>query len=129
MVSPDDGFTKTEVDYEPVVDVLRFPIDADSTWSTESSINGTVNGVLSFYFLEDYTTVAAGTGTLKTPYGEFKVIRLRTDLTRTVGVFTTKIRTYTFVAECFGTVATIRSTDNETDVEFTSAAEIRRLAP
>jgi hypothetical protein len=33
------------------------------------------------------------------------------------------------VSECFGTVAAITSRYNETEVEFTHAAEARRLAP
>ena len=32
-------------------------------------------------------------------------------------------------AECFGTVATITSRDNEFDEEFDTAAEVRRLSP
>lgn len=128
VVSPEDGLFKTEIEYDPAVEVLKFPIDSSASWTTEASVSGLVSGVVSFYS-EDYTSVYAGEGTLKTPYGNFEVIRLRTDLTRLVGLLTTKVRTYTFVAECFGTVATIRSNDNETAVEFTTAAEIRRLAP
>lgn len=127
VVSPEDGLFKTEIAYEPAVNVLKFPIQEGASWTTETSINGTVNGVLSFYS-EDYTTVFAGSGKLKTPYATFDVIRLRTDLTRTAGLFVTKVRTYTFIAECFGTVATVVSNDNETEVEFQTAREIRRLA-
>ena len=37
--------------------------------------------------------------------------------------------TVAFVGECIGTVATIVSQDNESDVEFDTASEVRRLAP
>lgn len=127
VVSAEDGLFKSEIEYDPAVAVLKFPIQDGSTWTTEASVSGTLNGVFGIYS-EDYTTVYAGAGALKTPYGTFDVIRLRTDLTRTVGVLTTTIRTYTFVAECFGTVAAVTSQDNEEAVEFGSAAEIRRLA-
>jgi hypothetical protein len=43
------------------------------------------------------------------------------------GFSTTTQITYSFVSECFGTVATIRSEENESDAEFTEAAEVRRL--
>ena len=36
-------------------------------------------------------------------------------------------RQFLFVAECFGTIATLVSEDNETMTEFDRAAEIRRL--
>jgi hypothetical protein len=127
VVSPEDGLFKTEIVYDVPVDILKFPIQDGSTWTTDASVSGTVNGVLSFYD-ENYTTVFAGAGKLKTPYATFDVVRLRTDLTRTVGLLETKIRTYTFVAECFGTVATVVAQDNETEVEFQTAKEIRRLS-
>ena len=65
-----------------------------------------------------------------TPYGEFPVLRVATDLTRTSG-FTTLAtsRTYTWVAECFGPVATATSQDFESSAEFTNIREVRRLAP
>jgi hypothetical protein len=36
---------------------------------------------------------------------------------------------HAFVTECYGTVATVNSQDNETTVDFTDAAEVRRIAP
>ena len=43
------------------------------------------------------------------------------------GIYTTKY-TDTFVTECFGTVGTLVSNDNETSVEFSSAAELWRFS-
>lgn len=128
VVSPEEGFTKTELTYSPAVAALKFPLSESSNWTTNTSISGTVSGIASFYN-EKYTSVYAGSGKLITPYGTFDVIRVRTTLERTVGLLVTKIKTYSFVAECFGTVAVIRSKDNESAVEFTTAAELRRLAP
>lgn len=48
---------------------------------------------------------------------------------RTVGAVPTVTRTYAFVTECFGTVATVVSRPNELSDEFTATSEIRRLAP
>ena len=128
VVTPEDGFTRTELEYDPAVPVLKFPITSDSSWQTESSVSGVALGVPSFYD-ETYTYTAAGEGILKTPLGDFPVQRIRADLERKIGLLTTTTRTYLFVAECFGTVASIVSNDNENQVEFTQAKEIRRLAP
>jgi hypothetical protein len=41
----------------------------------------------------------------------------------------TSTRQYVFVTECFGSVATVVSQPNETEIEFEDAAEVRRLSP
>ena len=38
-------------------------------------------------------------------------------------------RTFNYVTDCFGSVGTITSVDNETATEFTSIKEAKRLAP
>lgn len=126
VVSPEDGLTATKLTYDPPVTILDFPIEQDKSWETETSISGTAQGVLAFYS-EDYSSQVDAHGTMATPYGSFPVLRVRTDLSRLVGLLGTDIRTYAFVSECFGTVATIVSEDNEEEVEFTTAAEVRRL--
>jgi len=128
VASPESGFTSTKLTYDPPVEVLKFPITSDSLWQTEAQVSGTALGIFSFYS-EKYTTRSAGSGLLKTPFADFPVTRLRVELERTVGLLTTTVRQYVFVTECFGTVATIRSADNEPDLEFDSPAEIRRIAP
>lgn len=128
VVSPTEGFTETNVAYDPPVTVLSFPLEADKTWSDEASVSGTVQGVFSFYS-EDYTSTVDAVGKLKTPFATFPVHRVRVELTRTVGFFTTKVITYAFVSECFGTVASVVSQDDEDELEFTSASEVRRLTP
>ena len=57
------------------------------------------------------------------------MLRVRVTLVRTVGVIPTTTRSFLFVSECFGTVASITSGDGESRAEFTRAAEVRRLAP
>lgn len=128
VVSPDDGLLRTELTYDPPVDVLRFPLMEGSAWATEATISGTASGAWSYYF-EDYASQVDAAGELVAPYGTLQVLRVRSVMTRTVGMLVTKVRTFMFVAECFGTVAVITSTDNESEVEFTRAAEVRRLAP
>ena len=81
-------------------------------------------------YTEKYESRVDQVGTMKTPYGEFPVLRVATDLTRTSG-FTTLLtkRTFSWVAECFGPVATAASQDFANGAEFTDNAEIRRIAP
>lgn len=81
-------------------------------------------------YSESYTFVADSSGVIATPYGEIDVIRVRSELTRTSGFATLDTRrTFAFVGECFGTVATVTSQSFESDSEFTDASEVRRLAP
>lgn len=127
VVSPEEGFDVTNLEYDPPVVVLDFPLEEGKSWSTDASVSGTAQGVLTIGS-EEYTSQVDASGELVTPYGTFPVLRVRTELDRQVNLwFTSEIRTYAFVSECFGSVATIRSKDNEDEVEFTEAAEVRRL--
>jgi hypothetical protein len=129
VVSPNGGTTKTELDYDPPAKILALPLTAGATWSSTSTVSGYAQGAIVAY-TEKYESRVDQVGTMKTPYGEFPVLRVATDLTRTSGLATllTK-RTFSWVAECFGPVATAASQDFATGTEFTDNAEIRRLAP
>jgi hypothetical protein len=129
VVSPEAGAFRTELAYDPPAKILALPFAAGATWSSTSTISGTAQGVITAY-TERYQSRADQVGTMKTPYGEFPVLRVATDLTRTAGLATllTK-RTFAWTAECFGSVATVSSQDFETSAEFTDPAEVRRLAP
>jgi hypothetical protein len=128
VASPAQGFTSTRLKYNPPVVTLKYPLTKGATWSTEAVVSGSAQGFPVAY-RETYSSQVDAEGRMKTPYAEFPVLRVRTDLTRVVGFSTTTVRTYIFAAECFGSVATITSQDNEDEVEFTSAKEVRRLAP
>lgn len=129
VVSPAGGSLRTELDYDPPAKILALPLSAGATWTSTSTVSGTAQGAIVAY-TEKYESRVDQVGTLKTPYGEFPVLRVATSLTRTSGLATilTK-RTFSWVAECFGPIATASSQDFETGVEFTDNAEIRRLAP
>jgi hypothetical protein len=129
VVSPEGGTYKTDLAYDPPARILAVPFSAGSTWTTTSNVTGYLNGVYGGY-TEQYASRVDQVGTMKTPYGEFPVLRVATDLTRTSGFATllTK-RTFAWVAECFGSVATVSSQDNESASEFSDDAEVRRLAP
>lgn len=129
VVSPDGGSFKTELEYDPMAAILAVPLAAGKTWSSTSTVSGYAQGALVAY-TEKYESRVDAIGTMVTPYGEFPVMRVATDMTRTSGITTLATsRTFTWVAECFGPVATVASQSFESSDEFTDVAEVRRLAP
>ncbi|MBW2702056.1 MAG: sodium:solute symporter family protein [Deltaproteobacteria bacterium] len=131
VVSPDEGLYRTELAYDPPVEVLRFPLQEGAAWFTESSVSGVALGVPSYYS-EDYDCQVDAAGVLSTPYADFDVLRVRTVLSRTLGMSVSEIRSFAFVTECFGTVATLAGPESylpDGEVEFSDLAELRRLAP
>jgi hypothetical protein len=128
VVSPDDGFYKTELTNDPPVAMLQFPLTVGKTWNSDTTVSGYAQGLLSTY-TEEYAASVDAAGELVTPLGTFEVQRVRIDLTRTVGFYVTTSRTYAFITECYGNIASIASTDGEKNIEFTHAAEVRRIAP
>jgi hypothetical protein len=129
VVSPDAGTFRTELSYDPPAKILALPFQAGSTWSSTSTVSGTAQGVISAYS-EHYTALVDQVGTMTTPYGDFPVLRVATDLERTAGLATlSTTRTFAWVAECFGSVANATSQDFESASEFNDPAEVRRLTP
>lgn len=129
VVSPTGGATKTELTYDPPAKILALPFMAGSTWMSSSTVSGYAQGVIVAY-TEKYASRADQVGTMTTPYGDFPVLRVATDLTRTSG-FTTLLskRSFAWVSECFGTIATVAGQDFDSSSEFSDDAEVRRLAP
>jgi hypothetical protein len=128
VVSPAAGLTQTKVTYATKVPLLKFPLKVGASWKTESNVSGTYLGVATFY-TEAYESVVDARGQMKTPFGMFRVLRVATKLTKKVGLTTTVIRSHAFVAECFGTVATVRSKDGADTVDFRGVAELSRIIP
>jgi hypothetical protein len=128
VASPMTGAMQTELHYAPPVVVLQFPIQMNGTWTTTSTVTGQAEGVAVLY-TETYQSAVDARGTLKTPYATFDVLRVDTLLTRVVGALVTTTRTFSFVTECFGSVASIASNTDELVQEFTTAAVVSRLAP
>jgi hypothetical protein len=139
VVSPADGATKTQLAYDPAPAFLRFPLKKGDAWSTTSTVTGTASGLAigpltGTQYTETYAITADAEGFVEVPYGKFRAVRLLTTLTRR-NQFGAAIptlpdrRTVAFVAECFGTIATLTSNDNEANALFTNAAEVQRLAP
>jgi hypothetical protein len=128
VVSPQAGLQRTELVYDPPVVVIELPLAPSTAWQTTSTVTGLAQGIGSFY-TEAYDSRVDAVGELQTPYGNFPVQRVRTQLTRTIGAAVVTTRTFLFVSECFGTVGSVTSNEYEPEPEFTQAAELRRLAP
>jgi hypothetical protein len=128
VVSPTGGSSRTELAYDPPVDVLTIPLSPSSSWTVDTTITGVAQGV-AVYYTEHYDARVDALGTMATPFGDFPVSRVAVDLMRTVGATFVTSRTFAFVAECYSTVATVVSQDYESGSEFTDASEVRRLAP
>lgn len=145
VVSPTSGSSETQVHYAPWVKVLQFPLEAGGSWATTTTVSGKYQGFIIGnawtglglpFQQETYTSSVDRAGDALTPFSNFHSLRVRTVMERETRVYTanlwTKIltlRSFNWNTECFGTVATLTSTDNESSTEFTDAAEVRRLSP
>ncbi len=130
VVSPEDGLLRTELIYDPPAVMLAWPLEEGGDWTSSSSVSGLINGVFApLDYTETYTGVVDATGELHTPFGDFPVLRVAVALERTVAMTPYTERQLLFVTECFGTVGSVRSEGYETEVEFSTAAEVRRLTP
>jgi hypothetical protein len=133
IVSPSNSqqSSTNELTYNPFVTTLAFPLKSGASWSTNAEVTGTADGVpvVPGTSYDDYQSSVDATGKLTVPYSTtaFPVQRVKTLLTRTIGATVTVYRSFAFVTECFGTIASVTSGPDESSDEFTNAAEIRRL--
>ncbi len=129
VVSPDPGSFRTELAYDPPATILELPVQTGATWTSTSTISGLAQGTATAY-TEVYDATVDVAGTMTTPYGDFPVVRVATDLDRTsFGAPLASTRSFSWMSECFGSVANVTSQDFETSQEFDDPAEVRRLIP
>lgn len=128
VVSPVGGTGRTELVYDPPVTVLSFPLIQGKSWESDANVTGVALGIPTVY-TESYENRIDASGTLRTSFGDYAVLRVGVVLTRTIGIVPTVVRTFAFVSECVGTVGSVRSNDNEDSPEFTQVSEVRRIDP
>lgn len=125
--SPAEG--QTLYAYAAPVALYKFPFGPGSTSTSVGQVmNGTLLG-LPYAATDTYVTTDDAIGTMILPDFTFtQVHRVRTNLTNApvVGA-TSTTRQVSFIFECFGEVARATSQTNEPNVDFTTAAEQRRL--
>lgn len=125
--NPPEG--KTLYVYDAPVDLFRFPLTPGLAYSSTGNVqNATLRG-LPYAGKDTYDIKVDAAGTLVLPEITFtQALRVRTTLTATPAAgqaVTTK--QVSFLFECFGEVARATSQTNETNDDFTTAAEVRRL--
>jgi hypothetical protein len=128
VASPTSGSSQTELKYATPIDAIAVPMQLGSTWTSNSVVTGTAEG-LTVDYTEEYVNKVDAQGTLKIPYGTFNVLRIQTVLTRNDLGVVTVTRSFSFIAECFGSIASITSQTDETAVNFTNASQVQRLTP
>jgi hypothetical protein len=114
--------------YSPPAVILRFPLAVGSSFATTSTVSGQAGATLAYY-TESYDSQVDAAGTLRTPFGDFPALRVRASMTRTVAAVPTITHSFLWLAECYGVVGAATSYPGETSADFTTAADIRRIAP
>ncbi|MDF1562094.1 MAG: hypothetical protein P1V51_03575 [Deltaproteobacteria bacterium] len=124
---------ETSIQYEPPIDVIRYPLELGASWSQTTSTLGTFEG-LYFQSTDTWALEVEAAGVVDTPAGRFEALRLRTvlevELPILVWPFSLTYRyvRYTFVTPCLGVAAQVASVEDETELLFTQAAELRRFS-
>ncbi len=126
---PDPPNGRTLLVYEDPIALFRFPLEDGQAYTASSTItNGLLFG-LPFAGRHTYEVALDGTGELLLPQLTFTLVQRVTTrfiVEPAIGNPAT-VRQIGFVFECFGEVARATSRTGETDPNFTTAAEVRRV--
>ncbi|MFT3708394.1 MAG: hypothetical protein QM817_12140 [Archangium sp.] len=120
---------KTLVVYQAPVAIFRFPLTVGKEWvSVGTVMNGLVRG-LPYAGRDTYQVKVDGAGQLVLPDVTFtQALRVRTTTTIEPAVGASIVRRQVgWVFECFGEVARATAADGETNDDFTTTTELRRL--
>jgi hypothetical protein len=116
--------------YDAPIASLHFPIQQGDAWVTGAKIvNGTLNGA-PFASSDTYRISVDAKGRATLPFLAFdNTLRVHVELSQALpgGVAVTHIQ-YLFFHECYGELGRMVSNPGETDPNFTTASEFRRLA-
>jgi hypothetical protein len=125
------GAGKTLIRYQSPVALFRFPLASGDRYTEVGDVvAGTLNG-LAYTGTDTYEIEVDGSGRLELPYVQFtQAHRVRVHVTAApaAGGVTTSRRQVSFLFECFGEVARATSKPDESNPDFTDAAELRRFA-
>jgi hypothetical protein len=125
--SPPSG--KTLFVYRDPVAIFRFPIQPGAAWTSTGIVQNAVFRGLPYAGRDTYEVRVDAAGVMALPDLSFtQAHRVRTKVTIEPAAGITSVqRQVSFLFECFGEVARATSRLNETDDDFTTATEIRRL--
>jgi hypothetical protein len=125
--SPAEG--KTLVVYAAPVAFYRFPMKQGTSWTSTGTVTGgTVRG-LAYAGTDTYAVADVATGAaILHDYTFTQVHRVKSTVTSVPAVGETVVtRQDSFLFECFGEVIRATARAGETNDDFTTAAELRRL--
>ncbi len=120
---------KTLVVYQAPVAIFRFPLEAGKQWTSIGNVvNATVRG-LPYAGRDTYVVSVDAAGQLELPDVTFsQSLRVRTTTTIASAVGGSIVRRQVgWMFECYGEVARATAADGETNDDFTTTAELRRL--
>jgi hypothetical protein len=120
---------KTLLVYAPPIALYKFPLAVGASYTSSGTItNGTLRG-LPYAGTDTYDVSVDASGQLTLQAYTFtQVLRVRTTVTVAPSAGQSIVtRQTSFFFECFGEVARATSQPNETNDDFTTAAELRRL--
>lgn len=125
--SPKEG--KTLVVYAAPVALYRFPIKSGASWTSIGTVTGGMLRGLAYAGTDTYAVADVAVGAvLLHDYTFTQVHRVRTTATVSPSAGQAAVtRQDSFLFECFGEVVRATSKVGETNDDFTTAAEVRRL--
>ncbi|MCK6545063.1 hypothetical protein L6R52_04290 [Myxococcota bacterium] len=120
---------KTLLVYREPVALFRFPIQPGASWTSNGVVQNAVFRGLPYAGRDTYEVRVDAAGLIALPDLSFtQAHRVRTTVTIEPAAGVTSVqRQVSFLFECFGEVARATSRLNETNDDFTTATEIRRL--
>jgi hypothetical protein len=126
---PDPPEGRTLLVYGAPLPLFRFPLEPGRSWEAVGEVrNGSLFG-LAYAGRDTYRIEVDAAGTLHLPdlsFTQAMRVRMHVAVSPAVGRAVER-RQVSFVSECFGEVARATSKDGESAVDFTTAAEVRRL--
>jgi hypothetical protein len=125
--NPPEG--KTLLAYQQPIALYRYPLEVGKSWVSAGEIrNATLRG-LPYAGRDTYEVSIDQAGRLELPDLTFtQALRSKTHVTlEPVAGPTISRRQVSWLFECFGEVARAVSLDNETNEDFTTTSELRRL--
>lgn len=116
--------------YSEPVAVTRFPIEVGRSWTSVGEVRNSMVRGLPYAGRDTYTVEVSRAGELALPDLRFtQALQILTHVSLEPAVgFPTSRRQVSYFFECFGEVARATSEADETDPDFTTAAEQRRLS-
>ncbi len=120
---------KTLLVYDTPIALYRFPLEVGAHWVSTGAVQNGMAAGLPYAGMDTYDITDDASGEMSLhDYTFTQVHRLRTTVTLSPAAGATQVtRQVSFVFECFGEVVRATSQNGETNDDFTTAAEVRRL--